>query len=154
MSIDPKQLRGLIARVLDGRRLHSHAAMELLMGTAAQESCLGTYLHQIRGPALGIFQMEPATEADIWQNYLRYKPALADAVRQVSSVAVPSAWALETNLAYQIIMARLHYYRVREPLPDPGDIEALGRYWKKYYNTAAGRGTVEEFVANYRRNCL
>ncbi len=41
----------------------------LLMGTAAHESLL-IYTHQIGGPALGYFQMEPATHDDCWTNYL------------------------------------------------------------------------------------
>jgi hypothetical protein len=45
--------------------LASLNAIQLLMGTAAQESHLGTYLKQINGPALGVFQMEPNTEIDI-----------------------------------------------------------------------------------------
>lgn len=153
MGMDQGQLRGLIARVLNAAHLHSPQALELLMGTAAQESHLGTYLHQIRGPALGIFQMEPATEQDIWHNYLRYKPNLADTVARVCSVAVPSSWALETNLAYQIIMARIHYHRVKSPLPDPGDVEGMGKYWDDHYNCNPDKGTVEEFVINYKKYC-
>jgi hypothetical protein len=36
-------------------------AADLLMATAAVETALGTYLLQIKGPARGVFQVEPAT---------------------------------------------------------------------------------------------
>lgn len=154
MGIDPRQLRELIADVLTKAGLHSPQALELLMGTAAQESRLGTYLYQLgNGPARGIFQMEPATEQDVWHHYLRYKPNLADTVARVCSVAVPSSWALETNLAYQVIMARLHYHRVKSPLPEADDIAGMGKYWDDHYNCNPDKGTVAEFVANYEKYC-
>ena len=62
-------LRNLITSVLKELNLHSDNAVNLLMGTAAQESHLGKYRKQIGGgPALGIFQMEPATFNDIVNN--------------------------------------------------------------------------------------
>ena len=58
--------------------LFNHTAVNLLLGTCAQESRMGTYVHQLgNGPALGIYQIEPATHNDIWANFLKYKPALA-----------------------------------------------------------------------------
>jgi hypothetical protein len=41
--------------------------------------------------------------------------------------------------------------QLREPLPNANDIEALGTYYKKYYNTPLGRATVEEFMKNCER---
>jgi hypothetical protein len=32
-----------------------------------------------------------------------------------------------------------------------GDVDALGAYWKRHYNTRLGRGTVERFVEVFRR---
>ena len=59
--MDPKQLKELIERVLRKVNLYSDAAVDLLMLTAAQESACGKYIRQLgNGPALGIFQMEPA----------------------------------------------------------------------------------------------
>jgi hypothetical protein len=46
-------------------------------------------------------------------------------------------------------MCRLHYRRVPEPLPDAEDINGLAAYWKKYYNTKAGRGSESEFIINW-----
>lgn len=147
--MDRKQLSELIETVLTGLGLYSQAAMVLLLGTAAQESRLGTYIKQVgNGPALGIFQMEPATEQDIWRNYLDYHPELAEKIKAVTGVRGPGG-QLYFNLAYQVAMARVHYLRVSAPLPPADDLPALARYWKKYYNTALGAGTVEEFKRNY-----
>src|SRR5262245_22881642 len=136
-----------------GGLVYTAAAESLLLGTMAQESKLGLYARQLgHGPALGPFQMEPNTHDDLWENYLNYRPRLANAVMQLSYARKPGwlnpdASELWHNWRYAAAMCRMHYIRVPESLPmQPDDIEALARYWKKYYNTMAGKGTVEEFI--------
>lgn len=151
--LNSEQFRDLITRTLVAADMHSKNAVELLMGTAAHESHLGTYLRQIKGPALGFFQMEPATEQDIWKNYLKYRPKLVSAITRVSWTALPSSWALETNIAYQIIMARIHYRRVPHPLPYFGSVYSMAEYWDKYYNCNPDKGFPEQFVEAYMKLC-
>lgn len=149
MSINAKQLKlFVIVPTLAKLGLYSDSAVNLLMGTCAQESQLGTYLKQINGPALGIFQTEPATHDDIWDNYLKYKPDLAAKVLEINARETNS---LITDLSYAAAIARIHYLRAPALLPKPDDIEGLARYWKRYYNTNKGKGTVEEFINNYKR---
>lgn len=148
--MDRVTLKALITSVLKELNLHSDNAVKLLMGTAAQESHLGKYRKQLGGgPALGIFQMEPATFNDIVNNYLRYKPALAARIERVARVCRFKAEDVENNDLLAICMARVHYLRASEAIPP--DVEGMARYWKRYYNTPLGKGTVEEFIANYRR---
>lgn len=143
-------LKSLIASVLKELNLHSDNAVNLLIGTAAQESHLGRYRKQLGGgPALGIFQMEPATFDDIVKNYLRYKPELAARIERVARISRFKAEDLENNDLLATCMARVHYLRVRESIPS--DLEGWARYWKRYYNTPLGKGTEEEFIANYKR---
>ena len=47
-------------------------------------------------------------------------------------------------------MTRIHYLRVPEKLPEANDVEGLARYWKKYYNTSAGKGTEKDFMLKYQ----
>lgn len=151
--MDKRQLRNLIRRVLIGIGLYSEEAENLLMGTAAQESALGVYIRQLgNGPALGIFQMEPATFDDIVGNHLHYHPELCKKIRVVAGVSGLNSELLEYNLALAIGMARVHYARVREVIP--GSLSGWAYYWKRYYNTLAGKGTEEEFVYNYKRYVL
>lgn len=148
--MDRVTLKALITSVLKELNLHSDNAVKLLMGTAAQESHLGKYRKQLGGgPAIGIFQMEPATFNDIVNNYLRYKPALAARIERVARVCRFKAEDIENNDLLAICMARVHYLRASEAIPP--DVEGMARYWKRYYNTPLGKGTVEEFIANYRR---
>ena len=147
IKMNVSQLRNLIIRVLTDLSMMSDSAVNLLLGTAAQESHL-KYIKQWKGPALGLFQMEPETEHDIWNNYLIYHPKITDTIGKITGHYQPGPW-LEWDLAYQIIMARLHYRRVKDPLPKSDDIKGMAEYWKIHYNTPLGAGTVNEFKSNY-----
>lgn len=155
MSIDALQLRHEIIRPvlehLDPVMPYSLAAENLLMGTCAQESRMGTFIVQLgEGPARGIFQMEPATHEDIWKNFLAHRMGLGSKVRQQARYSSGSFTAeLAGNLYYAAAMCRVHYYRVPMALPDADNVAELAHYWKLYYNTPEGKGTVEEFIKNY-----
>lgn len=119
-------------------------AMELLLGTAAAESRLGYWLRQQSGgPAIGLYQMEPDTEWDIWNNYLVFQPKLRDKVRELVKGTNNE---MENNHAYATAMARIHYRRKRPPLPAMGDIHGHAHYWKDYYNTRLGKGTPIKYL--------
>jgi len=156
MSINKDQLRELIVETLKEIDLYSESAVELLMGTAAVESNLGTYIKQVKGPALGIFQMEPATHDDIWLNYLHYKPILFSKDHKIKRFRNKKLYdhfseTLYYNLKYAIIMARIHYLRVPDALPKDGDIEGLAKYWKDHFNTFLGKGKQTDFIDKYNK---
>lgn len=153
MGLNAKQLRELVVRpALTHLSMWSEAAENLVMGTAAQESRL-QYLRQVKGPALGLWQVEPATHHDIWQNWLWNRPLVVGQIRQAAMVeigaATPADELLIFNLRYAAIICRLIYRRRPEPLPDADDLPGLAAYWKKTYNTHLGKGKPEEFIANY-----
>jgi hypothetical protein len=142
--------RDQIASILNSIGLYSPEAVNLLLGTMAQESALGKYRKQFGGgPALGIYQMEPATHDDIWQNFLKYKPDLAKKILSVSHVLRPNALLLENNDVYSTCMCRVHYLRVKEQIPATKEQQAL--YWKAYYNTWKGKGTTKDYLRNYAK---
>lgn len=151
MAFDKNQFKDLIERTLKEIRVSSPAAVSLLLGTAAKEFHFGTYLKQIDGPALGVFMMEPSTETDIWVNVLNGAKDLKNRIINATGQIGPNVRALHTNISYQICMCRAHYLRFPEPFPNGNNVRALGEYWKKYYNTAAGKGTIEDFIACWER---
>lgn len=148
--INLSQLRRLIYSSLEPVGLYSAQAEELLVGTCAQESALGTYIRQINGPALGIFQMEPVTHDDIMRNYLAYNSRICSKVLGFISA---DANRMETDLRHATVMARLQYYRRPEQLPEVDDLDGQANYWKQWYNTPLGKGTVEEYKENYVKYC-
>ncbi len=151
MSFHSGQFRELVKTTLQAVNLWSPAAEELLLGTCAQESHFGKYLKQIKGPALGVFQMEPRTEADIWKNYLAFRPERVKQVVFACGIDGVDQAALNANLRYQIVMARLHYKRVPAPLPEVDDLEAQAMYWDIYYNINPDKGFPHEYIENYKR---
>lgn len=151
--MDATQLREYVVRpALKAIDKWSKAAENLVMGTAAQESNL-KYIHQLgNGPAVGLFQMEPATYKDIWANYLEYRLELTDKILSaIESEVTPVSGRMVWDLRLSAIMCRVHYMRVPKPLPDENDVWEMARYWKTFYNSELGKGTVEEFVRNYQR---
>lgn len=160
MGIEPKQLKRLIMDVLHGVDCHSNEAVDLLMLTAAQESEMGRYLYQLgNGPARGIFQHEPATRRDLFENFLKYRPNLLEKATSFTGLRDFTEHVdLVGNIPYQIVVARFQYLRFPERLPWRNDfddefdyVSALAGYWKKYWNTYKGKGHAREAVQNYYR---
>ena len=150
--IDPQHFRDRVIRpTLEYLDMWSQAAENLLIGTALVESNLSA-LVQDGGPALGVYQVEPATHDDILVTYLFDKPDLDRRVCEFAGGIPPLARVAEqlvVNLGYATAIARLVYWRRPEPLPDASDVEALGLYWKQHYNTRLGAGDPAEFVRRY-----
>jgi hypothetical protein len=145
--LDPEQFRLRVIRPsLTRLGLHSPAAEVLLLGTAISESRLSALAQDGGGPALGVYQIEPATHADIWRNYLAYRPVLSARVLALAAGGLGRPEQLVWNLAYATAMARIVYRRRPEPIPPAGDIPALAAYWKAHFNTAAGKGTAAKFI--------
>jgi receptor-type tyrosine-protein phosphatase Q len=47
---------------------------------------------------------------------------------------------------YSAIAARLKYSNVESAIPPSNQLYKQAEYWKKYYNTQSGKGTVKKFV--------
>ena len=142
MALDFVQFKALVKKVLHSLDLDSRGAVNLILGTAAQESRFGTYLVQRGGgPATGIFQIEPATFRYLQEKYSQKYPEIAGRKTE----------EMEWDLRLDIIMCRLKYLSIPEKLPAFNDLDEMADYWKKYYNTPLGRGTTDEFIGNYNR---
>lgn len=127
--------------------LYSRAAERLLLCTFYHESTVGnaTALQQTKGPALGVFQIEPETHKDNFEHFLNYpkNAELRVKVLELASTisksydekgtAAVADYELVFNLAYATAQARIKYWRVREPLPQEWDVNGLAEYWFRYY---------------------
>lgn len=132
----------------------SEAAERLLLGVAAHESRGFHFLSQSpTGPARGLWQMEVATHHSLWANFIAGREGLAIALRSLATASSgnvpPTADEMAWNLRYGAAMARAFFLAVRERLPDSEDIPGMAMYWKRYWNTALGKGRPEQFVKAY-----
>lgn len=146
-------LRYVIRPVLKDLGLWSEPAEKLLLGTACQESDCGRYLHQLGGgPAVGIFQMEPATFNDLYSNFLDNRPALLKKVQRWQldfGASINGPEEMIGNLYYATAMCRVHYLRVPSKIPDY--LGGQAQYWKSHYNTDLGAGTVQDYIESWNR---
>ena len=131
-------------------QMWSPAAENLIVGTAAHESAGLKHSRQIGGgPGLGYFQIEPATDRDVWNNYLGSRPKLVRLVLPLQWPWATSSHHLVWNFAYAAAIARLVYWRKPEPLPDADDIEGLAQYWGRFYQTSNDPEKIAKFVSDY-----
>lgn len=151
MGIHPAHLLDyVISPTLDFIGQSSLSAKILLLATAAQESNMGFYINQLgNGGAVGLYQMEKATHDDIWDNFLAFRSELKSKVMATLCPMTSRYDNLKYNLAYSTTLTRIHYLRNHESIPDGDDVEKLANYWKTYYNTHLGKGTVSDFIRNY-----
>ena len=148
--VNTLDLRDCVVRpVIKRLGLWSPAAEQLVLATAIHES-FAQYLRQLGGgPAIGFWQMEKDTHDDIWDNYLEYRPDMRFKLSNLRASWPRDAEQMATNIAYGCAMCRIHYFRRPEPLPSEGDAEEMSNYWKIWYNTPAGKGTVETFINTF-----
>lgn len=129
--------------------LYSDQAERLLMGTAAVESNFTNFEQGYRdkisgwhrkGPARGMFQMEPATFNDMIGRVLSIKnnQALRDAVLATSVECPPLFLEITANHLFAAAMARVKYHSVHAHIPNSLGDQA--QFWWTYYNGRSANG--------------
>lgn len=139
MGICAKEIiRWVISPTLHRIGMHSNAAEQLLLATAALESGLGSHLKADGQRGLGLYQIQSLTHRHVWDEYLVHNPELASTVRGLASqhdfLEHPHA-ELTTNLSYATAIAWFVYLRNPDfELPESPDAEQLARLWKRFYH--------------------
>ena len=143
MSIN-KTVRKVAEQVCKDFEMYSPEAVDLIVATGHAETGY-RHLEQIGGgPGLGFFQIEKATIDDILDNYAVYRPVIMNTLIDFGLIQGDEHFSVMTNIALQVAFCRLHYRRVPEPLPK--NLKGMAKYWKKFYNTAGGKGTEKHFL--------
>ena len=115
--------------------------VDLLMETMAVESNMGMYDRQIGGgPALGVYQMEPATLQCLKDNYIKYHPEF----KQYSEGSL-------LDMKYATMVCALQYLRYIDIIDIPGTRWGWWLVYKKYYNSYKGKTTKEAYMSKARR---
>ncbi|QDP48175.1 MAG: hypothetical protein Unbinned6437contig1000_29 [Prokaryotic dsDNA virus sp.] len=133
-----------------GGNYESKESNFLSLCTAAIESNCGEYIKQINGPALGIWQMEPDTHDDIWNNCDAFRDS--DFLTRIDSlIPVFTFESLIDAPIYACAMARLKYSMDPHPLPKLSgdkDLDCINffEYYKRVYNTKFGASTYQKWV--------
>lgn len=118
-------------------------AVSLMLGTCAAETCLGKApdIHALSG--YGLFQLDKIAIVDVIQRTRpHHKELIADEYQIDIDSVEPND--LDNSPLLAAIFCRLFYILIPEPIPKGDEKQAL--YWKRYYNTAAGAGTVSHYL--------
>lgn len=156
--INIRDYQSLIVHVLQamGNQYSSPDASSLILRTCVYESKL-YYLKQIGdGPARGFPQIKLNTAKDILDRYLgredksdlraRIQTLIGFDPVALSSDTYMLDLQLQGNMILGIICCRLKYWMVPHSLPVWDDLKGQARYYKKYYNTAKGKGEMQDFI--------
>ena len=143
-----KEIKSIVEYALYKIDSYSDDALALVVRTGMAESGYRALKGYGEGnPAIGFWQIEPATMNDMITNYIQYRSHYKKNLISLGmNFEKDTTMSVMSNLAVQAALCRLHYRRDRDPIPSWGDLEAQGKYWKKVYNTVEGRGTVKHFV--------
>lgn len=121
------------------------AAVALLVETAAAETLLGTLRDPTPyGAGTGLTQVDEGTFD--WLKGLYSKGPVADAVLKAFNINLSKTkyQELETSPLLAMLFCRLRY--ARAPGAIPTSFVGRAEYWKKHYNTSAGKGTVAGYL--------
>ena len=141
-----KQIREIIVWSLKKMDLYSHQAADLVYKTGMAETGYRHLKQMGGGPAIGFWQVEPATLIDILDNYVKYRPKLLEGLKSLGYSPDDIETRVMSNIALQVVFCRLKYRRDKYALPLIGDLQGQARYWKRVYNTELGKGTIEHFM--------
>ena len=153
VALDASHLRRLVIQpALSEIALWSPAAEELVLGTAIAERRL-SFLKQLgSGPALGLWQIEPDTHRDVYDNFLEYREGLYDQVLSLSAPGQTFEENLTSNMQYGAAICRLCYYRAPEARPDEGDLQGQAGILETLLQHATRRRNQGEVHCRSRRN--
>lgn len=150
-------LRGQGTDIADENKL-PQSEVEMMLLTAAAESSLIFRCQLHGGPARGLCQMEPATALDtfrwlgcknvLWERFTDIWLSLKT-VHWFAPTEDEVTWHLTHNDAFALALARLHYRMFPEPFPRAFAKVDQASYWKKYWNTEKGKGTVEHALRQW-----
>jgi len=119
--------------------------VKLLTETCMQETKLGTYRDpSADGAGRGVSQFDKIAVGDTINRSARHHQAI------IAEFGIDLAQVDHNDLDFSpllcVVLMRLKYMLVPSALPST--TEGRAAYWKRYYNTVAGKGTESEYMAN------
>ena len=137
-------IRKIAKKVCKELDMYSKDSVDLIIATGNAETGYKHLEQMGGGPALGFFQIEKATIDDVIDNYARYRPQVMHVLLDLGMIQGEEHFSVMSNIALQVAFCRLCYRRVPDPIPK--NLKDMAQYWKKFYNTPGGKGTVKHFL--------
>lgn len=139
-----KDIRKLSIEICDclGHGVNNNA-VDLLCETAMAETIGGTLEDKTKFAGMGLTQFDYEPFLDLQS---RVSNKNISKIKEILGVDIKTVqWEdLRFNPMLCLLFTRLHYLPFKEVIPTT--LEGRAKYWKKYYNTIKGKGTVEHYL--------
>ena len=124
----------------------NNKAVDLMVETCAAETLLGAARDgTVYYAGAGVSQVDEGTFIWLRDKYARHRVAISIKSQMNINLAKVSYNELDNSPLLALIFCRLRYLAVPAAIPDT--IEGRAHYWKKWYNSTAGKGTPEEYLS-------
>ena len=146
--INPHQFTGLILEpALRAVDMYSIDAMYQMVRGFLVESKL-THIKQLPdGPALGFGQIEWATALDVFRYLNRRTDIRQKILDYCERDKLPeNPRTLISDIALNVLVARVKYWMIPEPIPSYKNPEGQAYYYERYYNCNASVDKTQEFI--------
>lgn len=122
--------------------------ISLIAEIIATESFGGSVTKQVKGPALGIGQMEPASISCLNKNYLVAYKDLTNFLSSFRNKKLSEKDNIKYNVKYHIayMLCFLHRKNIHNQSLHNTQVRALTH--KIYYNTPLGKSTVSKYISD------
>lgn len=122
----------------------------LLLETATTETGLGTIADTTEKAGMGICQFDEDPFNDLKKRSMSYRDNI---LKELGVDIKLVEWEhLRYNSFLSLLFCRLQYKPFNEEIP--ATIEGRGAYWKKYYNSIFGKGTVEHYLKMNKKDLI
>lgn len=120
----------------------NNTAVNLIVETAITETGGGTIEDKTDGAGMGVTQFDRFPFEDLRERSLRLRVKI---MKNLGVDITKVQWDdLRYNTFLSLLFTRLQYFPFSEEIPKT--IEERANYWKKYYNTEAGKGTPQHYL--------
>lgn len=137
-----KMLATMVCNVL-GNGVNS-TAVALMVETSCAETLMGKFEDQTpNGAGRGLCQVDPIGFIDVVQR-TRDHHKVKTLLNLGYDLDKCSHTDLDNDPVLALIFCRLHYKLKPEVIP--ASLVGRAQYWKKHYNTVAGKGTIEHYI--------
>lgn len=137
----PEEVKDIIVWVCS--KFHSaDRRVPMISGIIAVETQFGTFPDTTVKQGMGISQIDKIKYFDIKMNSQEHRDMI---IREFGvDINLVKYEDLRYNVFLAIIFTVLGLLRIIEALPS--GIMGIAQYWKKYWNTSAGKGTIADFI--------
>ena len=146
-------LECIIRPTLHRLGVYNPIAEQLMLGTAAVQSNMGSYLRSSSG-GIGLFGIQHDRHEELWDSYLAFDADLASEIRGFASqhefLKAPDM-ELACNMRYAATIAWMIYVEAGIDLHKLHTTEDLAKCWYELYSRREAGFSPEDFVMHYEK---